>query len=52
MFYNNNHYNDFYLFSRPDLVANGAKAVKNYELCKSYIVKNPTYQIARNDPTR
>lgn len=52
MYYNRNQYDNFFLFSRPDLVANGESAVKNYERCKSYILDNPSYPKVRNDATR
>jgi hypothetical protein len=40
MYYNHNRYYEFFLFTRPDAVANGEKAVKDYEQCKSYILQN------------
>ena len=52
MYYNRNQYNNFFLFSRPDLATNGETAVKDYERCKSYILDNPEYPIVRNEPLR
>lgn len=52
MYYSRNRYNNFFLFSRPDLVQNGEHAVKSYEQCKSHILENPKFPQVRHDPTR
>lgn len=52
IFYNRNQYNNFFLFSRPDLAIHGQTAVKNYERCKSYILDNPSYPMVRNELSR
>lgn len=52
VYYNKNRYNNFFLFSRPDLIDHGEHALKNYEKCKSYILENESFPMSRYDPSR
>jgi len=51
-YYKHNLYEELYLFTRPDPAKRGAEALKDYEVCKSYILDNPKYEIARSSTTR
>jgi hypothetical protein len=52
MYYNRNRYDNFFLFSRPDLKENGEAAVESYEKCKGFILDNEEFPMSRYDPSR
>jgi len=51
-YYNHNHYDHLYLFSKPDPSVHGGEALEAYQVCKSYILDNPDYGVSRSEPHR